>query len=182
MFTVLLARAFGAVKIVAVDILEANLNTAKELGAHEVVLLRKRDDIEADPGLLQRIRELTYDKGVDVTFEMAGPNASVNNALAITRGGGEVVLFGLKDGDFVIPEFKDAIVKGLTLYGVIGRQIFQTWQTSQRMLSDKTNGIQEKVWKHILKEGRDTIIPLDSYSKELFEQKMAEHAKILIKF
>ncbi len=182
MFAVLLTRAFGAAKVIAVDISEANLQTAKELGAHETVLLKKPENTNPDPELEQKIRELTYDKGVDVTFEMAGPNASVNNALAITRSGGEVILFGLKDGDFVIPKFNRAIIKGLTLHGVIGRQIFKTWQTSQRVLSDKTNGIQDKIWRSILKEGRDTILPLESYTRELFEQKMAQHPKILLQF
>src|SRR3989344_6627637 len=182
MFTVLLLRAFGAAKIIAIDVNQTNLETAKELGAHETILIKKSEGLHADSELEQKIRQLTYGKGVDVAFEMAGPNVSVNNALAVTRSGGQVVLFGLKDGDFVIPNFNRAIIKGLTLHGVIGRQIFETWQTSQRMLSDKTNGIQEKIWRVILKEGKDTIIPFDSYSKELFEQKMAEHAKILIKF
>ena len=182
MFTVLLSRAFGSAKIIAVDINEANLQTAKELGAHETILIAKSEGQNANPELKQKIGHLTYDKGVDVAFEMAGPNDSVNNALAITRPGGQVVLFGLKDGDFVIPNFNRTIVKGVTLHGVIGRQIFQTWQTSQRILSDKTNGIQDKIWHIILKEGNGTVIPLESYAKESFEQKMVQHPKILIQF
>ena len=182
MFTVLLLRAFGAAKIIAIDVNQTNLETAKELGAHETILIKKSEGLHADSELEQKIRQLTYGKGVDVAFEMAGPNVSVNNALAVTRSGGQVVLFGLKDGDFVIPNFNRAIIKGLTLHGVIGRQIFETWQTSQRMLSDKTNGIQDKIWHGILKEGMGTIIPFESYAKDSFEQKMVQHPKILIKF
>ena len=48
------------------------------------------------------------------------------------------------------------------------------------MLSDHNNGIQEKIWRIILKEGQDTIIPFDSYTREVFEQKMAAHPKILM--
>ncbi len=182
MFTVLLARAFGAVKIIAADINEENLKAAKELGAHHTVLVEKLplESPNTDRTLQQKIDEQTYGKGVDVAFEMAGPNSSVHNALAITRSGGHVILFGLKDGDFVLPHFNRTIIKGLTLHGVIGRQIFQTWQTSQRMLSDHNNGIQEKIWRIILKEGQDTIIPFDSYTREVFEQKMAAHPKILM--
>ena len=182
MFTVLLSRAFGSAKIIAVDINEANLQTAKELGAHETILIKKSEGPNANPELERKIRHLTYDKGVDVAFEMAGPNDSINNALAITRSGGQVVLFGLKDGDFVIPNFNRAIIKCLTLHGVIGRQIFQTWQTSQRMLSDKTNGIQDKIWHVILREGIGTIVPFASYTKESFEQQMSEYPKILLQF
>ena len=187
MFTILLARSFGAAKIIAIDINKANLSCAKRLGAHHIIQIAdKKNESPDKPAenkeLESDIAKLTYDKGVDVSFEMAGPASSVNNALKITRSGGDVVLFGLKDGDIVIPNFNRIIVKGLTLHGVIGRQIFQTWQTSQRMLSDKTNGIQDNIWRIILKEGKETIIPFSSYSKKLFEEKMAKHPKILLRF
>jgi threonine 3-dehydrogenase len=145
MFAILLCRAFGAAKVVAADINKANLAMAKSLGAHETVFIKSG----SNKTFLKQIDKLTYGKGVDVSFEMAGPNDSVNNALEITRGGGEVVLFGLKDGDFTIPRFNRVIIKGLTIHSVIGRKIFATWQTSQRVLSDKKNGIQDKIWKVI---------------------------------
>ena len=206
MFTILLARAFGAAKVIAADINGVNLAIAKRLGAHEIVRVgarpghaasaKKKDapdfspnlssdnaaKITVDPTLDTAIRALTYNKGVDIAFEMAGPNASVNNALTITRSGGDVILFGLKDGDFTIPHFNRMIVKGLTIHAVIGRQIFRTWQTSQRVLSDRKNGIQDAIWHIILGEGKDTIIPFSSYRKEIFEKKLAAHPKILIRF
>lgn len=183
MFTVLLCRAFGAAKVVAVDINKANLAMAKRLGAHEILCLtsnvKHKDGVDEE--LQSAIHKLTYGKGVDIAFEMAGPNDSVNNALAITRGGGEIVLFGLRDGDFTIPKFNQVIIKGLTLHGVIGRKIFATWQTSQRLLSDKQNGIQDKIWRIILNEGRGTIVPMASFSVSKFEEKMERYPKILIK-
>lgn len=183
MFTILLTRAFGAVKVIAVDPNKSNLRMARSLGAHETILLARppANAAGADKALEEGMRKLTYQKGVDVAFEMAGTNSSVNNALIITRGGGHVVLFGLKDGDFVFPRFNRVILKGLTVHGVIGRQIFATWQTSQRMLSDKKNGIQDKIWKIILKEGKGTILAMESYTAEKFEAMMKKYPKILIK-
>lgn len=175
MFTILLSHIFGASKIIAADVNPANLAMAKELGAHVTVKLPEQN-------IENVVNERTYGKGVDVSFEMAGPNASVTNALAITRSGGEVILFGLKDGDFVIPRFNRSIVKGLTLYGVIGRKIFSTWQVSQRVLSDKTNGVQDNIWRVMLKRGRGTVIPFSSYSKDHFKQKMEQYPKILLSF
>lgn len=186
MFTILLARAFGSAKVVGVDVSKANLAIAKRLGAHEIIHIdntKKKSVIsyEADFDLQKAVDKLTYGKGVDIAFEMAGPNTSVNNALAITRSGGHVVLFGLKDGDFILPHFNRAIIKGLTLHGVIGRKIFTTWQTSQRILSDRRNGIQDKIWRIIMKNGRDTILALSSYTPKKLEEKMRKHPKILIK-
>ena len=202
MFTILLCRAFGAAKVIAADINERNLAMAERLGAHNTIFLstpvkgasrsdrakNARSPIAgfeeevADARLAREINALTYNKGVDVSFEMAGPNASVVHALAMTRSGGDVILFGLKDGNFTLPHFNRIIIKGLTLHAVIGRQIFRTWQTSQRMLSDKKNGIQDAIWRIILEGGKDTIIPFASYTKEDFETKMAAHPKIIIRF
>lgn len=184
MFTVLLARNFGAAKIIAIDTNEANLATAKELGAHETILIdtkkEKANDYDSDPEVLERIMELTYGKGVDVSLEMAGPFSSVNNSIDATRRGGDVIFFGLKDGDLTIPKFNRVIARGLTFHNVIGREIFRTWQTAQRVLSDKQNGIQEAIWKVILKEGNGTLLPFSEFSQESFEKAMSEHAKIIL--
>lgn len=184
MFAVLLARAYGAAKIIAVDIDRNNLSRAGRLGAHYTVHIPKsRNEVmDVSPELAEAVEKFTYGKGVDVAFEMAGPNASVINAIEITRGGGHVVLFGLKDGNFTVPRFNRAIIKGLTLHGIIGRQIFGTWQTSQRMLSDKKNGIQDAIWNVILNKGKGTIVPFADYDKEKFEGAMKKYPKILLSF
>ena len=55
----------------------------------------------ADPALREAILDLTDGVGADVAMEMSGFNSSLNNAIQITRRGGHVVLFGLKNGDAV---------------------------------------------------------------------------------
>lgn len=184
LFSILLLREFGAAKIIAVDINPDNLAMAKELGAHETVQISggaKANAWEHDPEVVERVMELTYGKGVDVAMEMAGPASSLNNALEVTRRGGEVVLFGVKDGDFTIPKFSRFIVKGLTVYGVIGREIFKTWQTSQRILSDHSNGLQDKMWNVILKGGQGTIVDFAGYDQAEFEKALNAHPKVVFK-
>ena len=174
LFSILLARNFGAAKIIAVDINPANLKMAKKLGAHEVA--------HADEAVA-RINELTYGKGVDIAMEMAGPPASLNNCIESTRRGGHVIVFGIKDGDFTISRFSRLIVvRGLTLHGIIGRQIFRTWQIAQRVLNDKTNGVQDAIWNVILKKGTGTILPFKKFTPKSFEKSMSENPKILFKF
>ena len=185
MFAILLLRRFGAAKIIAVDVNPANLKVAKKLGAHETVQIqkkRKKNDWEHDPEVVAKILQLTYGKGVDVSMEMAGPFSSVNNCIESTRRGGHVVLFGIKDGDLTIPRFSPrVIVRGLTLHGIIGRQIFRTWQIAQRMLSDKSNGIQDAIWNIILKKGKGTILDFKKFTPASFEKAMNEHPKIIFK-
>ncbi len=183
MFSILLARYFGAAKVIAIDTNPSNLEIAKKLGAHETILIdtavQKEHAYDPDRGAIEKIKELTHDKGVDVSFEMAGFNSSVNNCIEATRYGGHIILFGIKDGDFILPNFSSLVVKGFTLHNVIGRQIFKTWQIAQRMLSDKKNGIQDAIWEIILNKGEGPIISLDEYSIELVEEKMKQYPKLV---
>jgi len=182
MFSILLARQFGAAKVIAVDVNPDNLETAKQLGAHETILIKKKEkanDYDIDPEVIEEIMSLTYGKGVDVSMEMAGFNSSVNNCIAATRFGGQVVLFGIKDGDFMIPEFSRMVVKGITLHNIIGRTIFGTWQTAQRVLSDRSNGVQDKMWGTIMGAGKETVIPFSEYSPELLEERMKLYPKLV---
>lgn len=184
LFSLLLARNFGAAKVIMVDINPANLEMAKQLGADEVIQITpkpKAYDWEADPEVIARIMELTYGKGVDVALEMAGPPSSVNNTIDSTRRGGQVILFGIKDGDLTIPDFSRVIVRGLTIHNVIGRRLFGTWQITQRVLSQKANGIQQAVWDTILAGGQDTILPLTDFTPEAFEAAAKQHPKLLFK-
>ncbi len=184
LFAILLLKNFGAAKVIAVDVNPDNLAMAKACGAHETIQIERKEkahDYDHDPEVVGRINELTYGKGVDIAMEMAGPPSSLNNALEATRRGGQVILFGLKDGDFTVPKFSRFIVKGLTVHGIIGRQIFGTWQISQRILSDKSNGIQGKIWDVILKKGEGTILPLAQYDQLNFEQALNAHPKVIFK-
>jgi len=182
LFSVLLARNFGAAKVIAVDISEKNLKMAKELGAHETILIpkvKKKNDWESDAFVVDKIMKLTYGKGVDISMEMAGAFSSVNNAIDSTRRGGNVIFFGIKDGDLTIPKFSRLVTRGLTIHNIIGREIFRTWQIAQRILNDKTNGIQDAIWNVILKKGKGTIIPFKDFTPESFEKAMNENPKII---
>ena len=184
LFSVLLARNSGAAKIIAVDVSKENLKMAKELGAHETILVektKKKDEWESDRNVVDKIMKITYGKGVDISMEMAGPFSSVNNSIDSTRRGGHVILFGIKDGNLVIPKFSRVIVRGLTIHNIIGREIFKTWQTAQRILNDKQNDITEAIWKVILKSGKGTILNFKDFTPENFEKAMNENPKIIFK-
>jgi threonine 3-dehydrogenase len=184
LFSALLAQNFGAAKVIVSDINPANLEMAKKLGVDETILIEKKDkqnDWEHDPEAVNRIMELTYGKGVDVSMEMAGPPSSINNAIDSTRRGGHVILFGIKDGNLTIPDYSRMIVRGLTLHNVIGREIFRTWQITQRVMSNKKNGIQQAVWDTILNGGNGTILNLADFTPEAFEAAHKEHPKLLFK-
>jgi threonine 3-dehydrogenase len=69
---------------------------------------------------------------------MSGVPAALRQALAAVRPGGRVQLLGLPTGDVPLDLAKDVIFKGLTLYGVIGRRMYETWHQMQRFLAAGT--------------------------------------------
>ncbi len=190
LFLILIAKEKGAKKIIGIDPNSRAREIAVRLGIDHVFALSSvhggaqeaTHSYAHDQGVIDEIMDITKGIGADVSFEMAGFNSSVNNCLYATRRGGEVVLFGIKNGDATIEDYNRLIVRGLTLYCVIGRRLWQTWETTRALLEDKNNGIQEKIFDIILHKGDDTIVPIGAYTKEVFETKMTMHPKILIKF
>jgi threonine 3-dehydrogenase len=120
--------------------------------------------------------------GVDVAMEMAGFNSSLNNAIKLTRRGGDVVLFGVKNGDAILEDSHRIVMDGLQLHGVVGRQIFATWEITRNLLESKTNGIQEAIWDVILNRGEGTLIDIDDWEPASFEVAISRHPKVVIRF
>jgi threonine 3-dehydrogenase len=67
--------------------------------------------------------------GADIVLELSGAEASINLGLAAARRGATISLLGLPRGRSVtIGDYtNDFIFKGLTLHGIVGRRIFETW-------------------------------------------------------
>ena len=126
--------------------------------------------------------ELTDGIGVDVAMEMAGFNSALNNAVKITRRGGDVVLFGVKNGHAIIEDSHRIIMDGMQLHGVVGRQIFGTWEITRNLLETKSNGIQDAIWDVILNRGEGTLVDIDSWERNSFEKAIQNHPKVVIRF
>jgi alcohol dehydrogenase len=97
-FSALLAAvASGAREVVALDLNEAKLALARELGATATINA-------ADPDAAERVRTLTHG-GVDCAFEMAGAIPAMELAWRITRRGGSTISAGLPHPDkrFALP-------------------------------------------------------------------------------
>ena len=181
MLSILTARALGVSRIIGIEPNEDNARLAEKLGADEVVRFKANKDPKSDPGVVEKVTKFGGN-GVDVAFEMAGFNSSVNNALRSVRMGGDVVLFGIKSGDYTVEDFSDIVNRGISLHGVIGRRLFQTWSMLTNLLEAKENKIQEQIYNVILNGGRDTIVRIDDYDVEDFERRINTHPKVLIQW
>jgi threonine 3-dehydrogenase len=185
LFVIMVAKALGATRIVGVEPLAKNIEMAQRLGADEVVPLDParvaKNGWSADKELVETVREACGGIGADVSLEMAGYNTSVNNAIQATRRGGDVILFGLKQGAFKIQAFDRVIVNGLTLRSVIGRRIFETWYVTRNLLEDRTNGIQDRIHEVILGAGA-SVVHIDDFAPDSFDATLATWPKPLLQF
>jgi len=186
LFVIMVARALGATRIIGIEPNPDNAAMARKLGADDVIpidLSRSTPNTwSADKELVKEVRDAFGGIGPDVCMEMAGFNSSVNNAVQSARRGGEVILFGLKQGNIHIQAFDRVIVNGLTLHSVIGRRIFETWYITRNLLEDQTNGIQERIAEVILGGGEEAVVHIDEFTPESFEKTLALWPKPLIQF
>ena len=86
-----IAKAFGAHRIIAIDVADDKLAAAVELGATDTVNSAKVNAREA-------VMELTGGRGVDVAFEVLGRPQTWLTALDVLRDGGRMVPIGLGAG------------------------------------------------------------------------------------
>jgi succinate semialdehyde reductase (NADPH) len=90
------ARAFGASRIIAVDIQDDKLEMARRLGATDTVNGAREDAVKT-------VRELTGGLGVDVSFEALGRAETFVQASEVLRDGGRMVAIGIAPGTTTAP-------------------------------------------------------------------------------
>src|SRR6266568_1676009 len=127
-FAVGIARAAGATKVIASDVNPKRLALAEKMGAHRVIDAGREDVVQA-------VIEATGGDGADVVCEMSGVPAALHQALAAVRMGGRVQLLGIPRGEVPIDFASEIIFKGITVYGVIGRKMYDTWHKMRRYLT-----------------------------------------------
>jgi threonine 3-dehydrogenase len=186
LFVIMVARALGATRVIGVEPLPKNIEMARRLGADDVIPVdvaqAARNGWSADKDLVRQVREAFGGIGADISLEMAGFNTSVNNAIQSTRRGGDVILFGLKQGNFRIQALDRMIVNGLTLHSVIGRRLFADWYTTRNLLEDRSNGIQDLILEVILGGGGESVVHIEDFTGPGFEDVLAAWPKPLIQF
>lgn len=126
-FAVGVAKAAGASVVIASDFNPVRRALAQTMGA-DVTLDPGADDVPA------RVRELTGGSGADLICEMSGHPAGHQQAFASIRAGGRINFLGTPSKTTEVDFARDIIFKGLTLYGVTGRRMYETWQQMSALL------------------------------------------------
>ena len=134
----ILKRA-GARSIVVSDINPARLELAKELGATATVDVRHQiiKDAMAGLGLIK--------EGFDVGLEMSGNGEAFSGMIDAMANGGRIAILGILPQNVQI-NWNKVIFNSLTLKGIYGRQMFDTWYKMTALLQ---SGLEKEIAKVI---------------------------------
>ena len=164
LFAIAVARACGASKVFAIEVNEYRRKVAKQMKA----------DFVLDP-TTQDVRKIVHDEtdgvGVDVVCEMAGHADAIRTGFDIVRRGGRVSLLGLTSKPISLNFSEDIIFKGITIQGINGRRMYQTWYQMTALL---------KAGKLDLHPVITDRLAMKDFAKGMDRLKTGEASKILL--
>jgi threonine 3-dehydrogenase len=112
-------RHAGARHVVITDVNDYRLSLAKQLGATRTVNVgvEKLADVQ---------KELGMTEGFDVGLEMSGNPSALRDMIDNMAHGGKISMLGIPEGEIAV-DWNKIIFNMLTLKGIYGREIFETW-------------------------------------------------------
>ncbi|MFN4846422.1 MAG: L-threonine 3-dehydrogenase [Rhodoluna sp.] len=126
LMSIAVARHSGARYIVVTDISEPRLEMARKMGVDIALNVSQHKIIEAQQQLGMR-------EGFDVGFEMSGHKTALQEMIDNMNHGGSVAMLGLPSEPIEI-DWSKVVTHMLTLKGIYGREMFETWAAMSSML------------------------------------------------
>ena len=121
-----IARHVGARFVVVTDINPFRLGLAEKMGVTRAIDSRKID-------LKDVMHELGMQEGFDIGLEMSGNENAFKKMLRLMNHGGRIAFLGIPPKPFAI-DWNDVVFKSLTIQGIYGRRMFETWYKAISML------------------------------------------------
>jgi threonine 3-dehydrogenase len=120
------ARHAGARHVVITDVKDYRLGLAAKLGATRTVNVAKEKIADVK-------QELGMTEGFDVGLEMSGNPQALRDMIANMAHGAKISMLGIPEGEVAI-DWNLVIFNMLTIKGIYGREIFETWYKMTTML------------------------------------------------
>ncbi|MBO6602444.1 MAG: L-threonine 3-dehydrogenase [Roseicyclus sp.] len=122
------ARHAGARHVVITDVNQARLDLAGQVADVRPVNVTTE-------GLASVFPELGMKQGFDVGLEMSGNQAALDQMVETMVMGGRIALLGIPPGKSPV-DWSRIVFKAITIKGVYGREIFETWYKMIAMLEN----------------------------------------------
>ena len=133
-------KRLGARSIVITDINEYRLNMAKELGATYAINTSKEK-------LTDYFERLNMAEGFDVGLEMSGAPSAFNDMVNNMANGGKIAILGIIPEEATI-SWDKVIFNSLTLKGIYGREMYDTWYKMTALLQGGMDKDIQKIITH----------------------------------
>ena len=159
---VAIAKHVGARHVVITDVNNYRLELAKKMGATKAINVSKTT-------LEDTMQELQMAEGFDVGLEMSGNKQAFNSMLKNTNNAGKIALLGFLPNDTTI-DWNHIILKGLTVKGIYGREMFETWYKMVAMLQSGLN-VDAVITHHY---------PIDEYAEAFEEMALGKTGKVIL--
>jgi threonine 3-dehydrogenase len=128
---VAIAKHAGARHVVITDVNPYRLELGKRLGATVACDIRSQS--------LQKVMQmLGMKEGFDVGLEMSGNNRALNDMLGSMCHGGKIALLGIQGKQAAI-DWDLVVFNGLTIKGIYGREMYETWYKMTSMIQSGLN-------------------------------------------
>lgn len=128
---VAVAKHVGARNVVITDVNPYRLALAEKMGATRAV------DV-THTSLKEVMREVGMTEGFDVGLEMSGVPQAFRSMLATMNHGGKIAMLGIPPNDVAI-NWNEVIFKGMTIKGIYGREMFETWYKMASLIQSGLN-------------------------------------------
>lgn len=125
-------RHVGARHVVITDINDYRLGLAKELCDSIRTVNTTKEDLN------DVMKELEMTEGFDVGLEMSGNGSAFASMVNCMNNGGKIALLGIHSVPPQI-DFDKVVFNGLTIKGIYGRKMFETWYKMMAMLKSGLN-------------------------------------------
>jgi threonine 3-dehydrogenase len=156
-----ICKWIGARNVVVTDVNDFRLKLAADMGATRVVNV-------ANTSLKDAIADLHLE-GFDVGLEMSGNPRAFNDMLDCMYHGGKVALLGILPKGAGI-DWDKVIFKGLTLHGIYGRRMYETWYKMTQLV--QTGFPLHKVLSHQL--------PVDEFQRGFDLMESGKSGKVVL--
>jgi threonine 3-dehydrogenase len=113
------ARHAGARYIVITDLNEYRLELASSMRVDLALNIKQMSIAQAQ-------KKLGMKEGFDVGMEMSGNASAFRDMIANMAHGGRIAMLGIPSGEIAI-DWRDVIFNMLTIKGIYGRQMYETW-------------------------------------------------------
>lgn len=127
LFAIGVAKAAGATCVIASDVSPYRLELARQMQADAVIDVGHED-------FGARVAAITNGRGLDGVLEMSGNPKAMRDGLLALRSGGRLSLLGLPTEPFELDWNRLVIFKGITLHGIVGRRMYETWDQLDQLL------------------------------------------------